>query len=150
MEKYVSTLDCPPKGSNSRGEKEPHEGLMHSETFYQSEKEIIQKPIFLKSWLTLLFVPLLKIEVPFSFAIFYGIVTFLSKIITSNKKKKEVFPIPLQRHASRTMRPPGPSQEGQQDPISTSSFHLSEGSAAIPIYFKAFHTFRGETVYYFQ
>lgn len=45
--------------------------------------------------------------------------------------------------------PQGPAREEQQNPISTSTFHLSEGRAVVPKYFKAFHTFRGETVYYF-
>lgn len=46
--------------------------------------------------------------------------------------------------------PGGLANEEQQDPTPTPSFHLSDEFAAIPTYFKAFHTFRGETVYYFQ
>lgn len=45
--------------------------------------------------------------------------------------------------------PQSPAHEEQRDPIRTSSFHLSEGFPAIPTYFKVFHIFCKETVYYF-
>lgn len=42
--------------------------------------------------------------------------------------------------------PQGTVSEERQDPISTSCFYLSE---QFPTYFKVFHTFHRETVYYF-
>lgn len=93
----------------------------------------------------MLFVLYLKIEAPFSPAVFYGIMTFLLKIISSSKKIGSISNPTAKIWEWNEGGVPGPTSEEQQDPISTSGFHLSEEFSANPTYFKAFHTFRRET-----
>lgn len=139
FEKYFSTLDSLQKSS---AKMELSVSLMHWETIYKLRKEIIPRPIFLKIGVDLAFWSLYEDQKslflhPFSMGLWFFFFFFCQRWLLK-KKKKNVW--------VGWGGLPGTVNEEPQDAISTSCFHWSEW---LPTYFKIFHAFYWETVYYF-